>query len=337
MTTLDPWTLIEVVGRGASGTVWRAEGLNRIATVKIAEVDDAKAARSLMRERRVLQRINHPNLPRLLASFDNPPALVFDTLPAQTYGDLLARGTLWTIPIRQRLDALSAAAEGLDYLHGLGIVHRDVKPTHLTAGEPTILFDFGIAQAEGDYDPPDIDAGTAAYMPPQGELPTRVRDAYALGVTAYEMLFGAHPLLGAGDRTMTPNALRRRAAARFRDGEWRMPSRAPRPELPPDLRAADLTGLDALFAAALGPPDSRPDTLADWIASIRSCIPVKGLAVSAPEVLPEIFSPAHTAGEVASGLVTDHSNQRGVWTATAAIFALIMLLIFAAIAISLGQ
>ena len=336
MTTLDPWTLIEIIGRGASGTVWRAEGLNRTATVKIAEFDDAKAARSLQRERRVLQRVNHPNIPRLIASFESPLALVFDTLPSQTYGDLLARGALWTIPIRQRLDALSAAASALDYLHLKGIVHRDVKPAHLINGVPTILFDFGVAHAEGDFDPPDDSAGTAAYMPPQGEPISKAYDVYALGVTAYEMLFGAHPLLTPADRSMTPTALRRRAAARFREGEWRQPSLAPRPELPPDLRAADLTGLDILFAAALGPPDLRPNRLAAWIEGVRACIPVQGLTVAAPEVLPEAFAPAHTAGEVASGLITDH-DQRNVWFATAAIFALVMLLVFAAIVISLGQ
>ena len=113
-----------------------------------------------------------------------------------------------------------------------------------------------------------------------------------------------------------------------------MPSRAPRPELPPDLRAADLAGLDMLFAAAFGSPETRPNPLAGWITSIRACIPVQGMELAAPEVLPEAFAPSHTAKEVASGLATDH-NQRGVWLATVAIFGLIMLLVLAAILISL--
>lgn len=335
MSAFAPWTLVEIIGRGAAGTVWHAEGPDRSVTVKIAEVDDARGIRSLQREKRILQRISHAGVPELLATFESPMALVFDTPPAQTYGDLLAHGRLWTVPMRQRLDALRAAANTLDYLHAQGIIHRDVKPAHLTASTTPILFDFGLAEAGDDPDRADEDAGTAAYMPPQGEPVSAVRDAYALGITAYELLFGAHPLLAAADRTMTASALRRRAAARFREGEWRMPSRAPRPELPRDLRAADLNALDLLFAAALGAPETRPQSLRDWAAEICACIPVQGMALAAPDILPEAFMPAHTAGEVAAGLATSHERYR-VWLVSALIFGLIMLLVLGAIALSMG-
>lgn len=329
MNALGRWRLVEIIGRGAAGTVWRATDSTRTVTIKIADRHDEKSRRSLAHEARVLASFEHSNTPRLLDTFDDPPALVLDAAPAETFGDLLARGALWTIPLAARLDALSTVAEVLDDLHALGIIHRDVKPAHITATPPIMLFDFGVAQIAGAG--PEPDAGTAAYMPPSAEPIASSRDAYAFAITAYEMLFGAHPLLTAADRDIVPAGLRRRAAAKFASDAWRRPSRIPRPELPPDLRAADLHALDKLFKAALGEPHGRPASLAPWMRELRACIP-SGALSEAPETMPEAFGLAHTAHEVAAGLLTDHADAAN-WRAAVVIFAVILLIALAAVAL----
>lgn len=334
MTTLGRWTLIEIIGRGAAGTVWSVTDGKRIVTAKVADADDARARRSLDRERRILGRLAHPNLPTLLHAFDDPPSLVMDTPPTKTYGDLLSTGMLWTISLRQRLDTLSTVAQALDHLHAQGIVHRDVKPTHVASMPTPLLFDFGIAMAGDDEDPPDDDAGTAAYMPPPDEPVGPARDAYAFAITTYELLFGAHPLLTAADRDASSETLRRNSAAKVQDGTWRKPSHIPRPELPPDLRDAELAALDALFAAGFGEPDGRPASLAGWIEAVRSHIVLDDSATAAPDVMPEsAFVPTHTAHEVAAALQTDDNPAKaGGWpkhviAAAAIVIAAIVLLL----------
>lgn len=314
MSTVGAWTLLDMVGRGAAATVWRATDFTRTVTLKLADANDEKARQSLVREARILGRLDHPNLPRLIDVIDDPPALVIDTPPTKTYGDLLAQGQLWSLPLRQRLATLSVIAAALDRLHEQRILHRDVKPAHLTVTDPPLLFDFGIAQADRDSAPPDVNAGTAAYMPPPGEPVSAARDAYAFGVTAYELLFGSHPLLVAADRDIAPLVLRERAAAKIRSGTWRRPSSVPVWELPPDLRGADLPALDALFAAALGEPAGRPASLSAWMDALRAAAPTSDeIAPAAPDVMPEVFSPAHTAQEVAAALRTDSGGLGADW------------------------
>lgn len=327
MNAIGQWTLLDVVGQGAAATVWRGTDFERTVTIKVMESKDPKARESLERERRLLLALDHPNLPHILDTCDNPPALIFDSRPAQTYGDLLGKGMLWTIALRQRADMLTEIAAVLDWLHEKGIVHRDVKPAHLTATTPPLLLDFGIAHALSDPYAPDEDAGTAAYMPPPHERVSPARDAYGFAVSAYEILFGSHPLLVASDRDIAPAVLRERAAEKIRRGVWRKPTSVPPWELPPDLRGAELERMDELFSEALGSAESRPKSIEAWIRQISSCIPADDSRISvAPLVMPEAFAPAHTAHEVAASLRTGN---------TARIFSRRTLLLVAAILVIL--
>lgn len=328
MTQVGKWTLLEIVGQGAAATVWRATDFERTVTVKVADANDAKARQSLAHEGRILKRLDHPTLPRLIEIVETPPALVFESPPAQTYSELLAKGTLWTLPLSKRLDTLSVIAAALDWLHDQNIIHRDVKPAHMTVTDPPLLFDFGIAQMITDTNPPDPDAGTAAYMPPPGEPVSPARDAYAFAVTTYELLLGAHPLLVAADRDIAPGVLRQRAAGKVQKNSWRKPSAVPHWELPPDLRSAGLDRLDELFTEALGTPEKRPARLALWMGYIRACIPPGEDSLTvAPEVLPAAFEPAHTAHEVASSLRTDGISQSRTWRAAVVALALVAILV----------
>ncbi len=113
MTQVGKWTLLEIVGQGAAATVWRATDFERTVTVKVADAADAKARQSLAHEGRILRQLEHPTLPRLIEIVETPPALVFESPPAQTYSELLSKGTLWTLPLSQRLETIYEAFSAL--------------------------------------------------------------------------------------------------------------------------------------------------------------------------------------------------------------------------------
>lgn len=324
--TLGRWTLDGCVGQGASGSVWRAFSGTRTATIKICNPDNEKAAASMARERALLAGLAHANLPRLLETIEMPFSLVFDAAPAPTYGDLLAAGKLWQYPLGQRLNALTDIAGAVDFLHALGIIHRDIKPAHITSSTPPALYDFGIAQRADAANPPDENAGTAAYMPAAAEPLSPARDIYAFGITAYEMLFGAHPMLTAADRDISPTVLRERAARKVANDAWRRPSRIPSAERPPDLRGADMAALDALFAQMIGPAAQRPASLGTWMQTLLAAIPQADRASAvAPDSPPESFAPAHTQHEVSAVLQTDMPDSPRDWRIPLAAVGMLLL------------
>jgi tRNA A-37 threonylcarbamoyl transferase component Bud32 len=159
-----------------------------------------------------------------------------------------------------------AAATGLEFAHarpGGAIIHADISPSNLlltTSGEVKVA-DFGIARREG-VGTVGVVEGKWAYMAPEqarGETLDVRADVFALGVVLYEMLTGAHPLVGAGAR-------RQGSAGRDDDSARAVaPPRSLRPELPPALDAL------CMRAIAHDPRDRIPTMqhLADALTELR--------------------------------------------------------------------
>jgi serine/threonine-protein kinase len=214
---LDAWELIEKIGEGGMGEVWRArraDGLYEAeAALKLLRSDlldggPGLAAR-FARERAVLARLEHPSIARLLDA---------GQAAGQAYLVLeLVRGRSFTAHVRaaaptvaSRVQLLLAVARAVDHAHARLVVHRDLKPGNVVvsdAGEPKLL-DFGIA---GLLDPAadGLPAGVAgqltqlvgqrvtlAYAAPEqlagGAIGTAT-DVFALGVMLYELLCGERP------------------------------------------------------------------------------------------------------------------------------------------------
>ncbi|WP_345341357.1 serine/threonine-protein kinase, partial [Actinomycetospora succinea] len=205
------YLLVAPVGRGGSGSVWRAhdELLDRDVAIKRlhgARALDAQRARQIRdrahREGRVAARLHHPRLAAIfdMTDLDGEVCLVMEYVAAPSLADLLDReGSLPPV----RVAAIGAQiAEGLAAMHERGIVHRDVKPANVMigAGDTVTVTDFGIAVV--DTDPATADqlvAGTPHYMAPElarGGPATAAADVFSLGATLYAALEGAPP---AGD------------------------------------------------------------------------------------------------------------------------------------------
>jgi len=204
------YRLIEQVGSGAMGVVWKAqdERLGRTVAIKrlivryaLSEQQTEETRRRAMREARIAARLQHRNAIALfdVAEHEGDPCLVMEFLPSKSLSAVLEeRGTLTPEEVAeigaQVADALAAA-------HAVGIAHRDVKPGNiLLADNGTVkITDFGISRAMDDgtvTTQTGMLAGTPAYLAPEiarGDEGTRASDVFSLGSTLYHAVEGRPP------------------------------------------------------------------------------------------------------------------------------------------------
>jgi len=197
----DRYELIERLGRGGFGEVWRAHDsvLDRDVAVKLVTLDDDDLRRRFDREARALARLDHPNV---VAVYDvGDGYLVMQLLAGPSLAALLA--DVGALPLEQALDYTRQAASGLAAAHAAGIVHRDVSPSNLILdGAGTLkLVDFGVARLDGTSGLTATGTvfATAGYVSPEqaeGRPADARSDLYSLGCVMYALLTGAPPFTG---------------------------------------------------------------------------------------------------------------------------------------------
>ena len=212
------YVLLAPVGRGGCGSVWRAHDqlLDREVAVKrlrggpaLDAVRERMVRERAHREGRVAARLHHPRLAAIydMTELDGEVCLVMEYLDAPSLADLLRReGPLSAA----RVAALGAQiAEGLEAMHGRGIVHRDIKPANIMVGpdDTVTVTDFGIAVIDAELGAGGhLFAGTPGYMAPElarGDAPAAAADLFSLGATLYTALVGTPPPDG-GDGVRPP-------------------------------------------------------------------------------------------------------------------------------------
>ena len=211
------YRLIEKIGEGGMGVVWKGLDTTLDREVAIKVLPDALATDPLRlerfeREAKLLASLNHARIAVLygLHEAEGVRFLSMELIDGEDLADRLCRGPL---PPEQALPVALQLTEGLEAAHGSGIIHRDLKPGNikLTADGDVKILDFGLAKAlldplpGGDTDSsrsPTMTAaatqagvilGTAAYMSPEqsrGQEADRRTDVWAFGCVLYEMLTG---------------------------------------------------------------------------------------------------------------------------------------------------
>ena len=209
---LSHYRLIEKIGEGGMGAVWKAEdtSLNRTVALKFMSREaehDPNSRKRFHREARSAAALDHPYVCKIYESgeFDGTPFIAMEYLEGTTLGERLKAGRL-TLP--EALRVAGEVAEALAAAHRRHIVHRDLKPANiaLTADGHAKVMDFGLAKrvlsdasqeqtltaltAEG------LTLGTLSYMSPEqvrGQPVDARSDAFSFGIVLYEMLTGAHP------------------------------------------------------------------------------------------------------------------------------------------------
>jgi len=209
-TVLGRYRLMERIGEGGMGEVWKAhdDNLDRDVAIKMllhGTLGNTTSRERFRREALVLSRLSHPGVATIF-DFDVRNGCEFLVMEYVAGGTLQSRLAAGPFPVDDVLRLGAAIADALDNAHRHGFLHRDLKPGNvaLTAdGHPKIL-DFGIAllladdRVAGRITEAGMVMGSLPYMSPEqllGDECDARTDVYALGVMLFEMLAGQLPFV----------------------------------------------------------------------------------------------------------------------------------------------
>lgn len=208
-SVLGRYRLVEPIGEGGMGEVWKAHdaNLDRIVAIKLlrGELGDTTSRERFRREALVLSRLSHPGVATIFDfdAQDGCDFLVMEYVPGGTLESRIAKESL---PIDAIVELGAAIADALGSAHRSGFLHRDLKPGNIVItenGHPKIL-DFGLAlllaagKTTGRITEAGMAVGSLPYMAPEqlfGEADDARTDIYSLGVMLFEMATGRLPFV----------------------------------------------------------------------------------------------------------------------------------------------
>jgi len=298
-TSLGRYRVLERVGEGAKGVVYRAvdEARSRTVAIKLLREPHDRA----MREAQVLSRLDHPRIVELLdiVEYDERVGLVQPWVDGPTLEELLAREGPFSV--RRTLGLGIDIASALEYAHGLGILHRDLKPSNvLHRRDGFLLTDFGafgVLMTESAATMAGEIAGTPLWMSPEqiaGESQTVASDVFGLGLLLFASLNGNPP-------SSTATSYIELAYQRVRDD-------IVVPESP--LRPLLVRCLDRRV-------ESRPQTVAEVRAELEAILSFTGTGTAAPQTAdskpvpnPSVEMPGHLVPPPSEGSPRPASPSR---------------------------
>jgi len=214
-TKLGPYEIIEPIGKGGMGEVWKARDtrLDRVVAIKLSKTEFSER---FEREARAVAALNHPHICQL---YDvGPNYLVFEYVEGEPL-----KGPL---PLDKTLEYAAQICDALDAAHTKKITHRDLKPANILVNKQCVkLLDFGLAKIEEPVEMAEQAVttgltvkgqimGTLRYMSPeqlQGKKADARSDIFSFGCVLYEMITGKHAFDGASPASVIGAILERPA------------------------------------------------------------------------------------------------------------------------------
>ena len=261
--------VIEEIGRGAMGVVYRAEDptLGRVVAIKTITLSGTEEERAhfearFLQEARAAGGVSHHSIVTIydFGREGDTAFMAMELLEGRELRDLIHAGG---IPPSEAVEIAARVAEGLAVAHEVGVVHRDVKPGNIMvlADGRVKIMDFGIARLDepGVTTATGLLLGSPRYMAPEqvaGHPFDKRADIFSLGVVLYEMLTGASPFNGKDIPQLMFQVMNTPVA----------PPSLANPSLPPVL--------DYILARALKKnPDERYGSAEEFASDLRACLP----------------------------------------------------------------
>ena len=220
-TVADRYKVIEELGRGGMGVVYKAEDtkLKRTVALKflppeLTHIPDVKDR--FMREAQAAAALDHPNICTVY-EFDEAEEKTFISMAYVEGQSLRKKLEAGTLELDEALRIAFQVAQGLQIAHKKGVVHRDIKSANImvTEDNQAKIMDFGLARMTGGtlLTQEGTAMGTTAYMSPeqaQGEAVDFRTDIWSFGVVLYEMFGGQLPFMGEHDQAVVYSILNKK-------------------------------------------------------------------------------------------------------------------------------
>ncbi|MBF0466873.1 MAG: serine/threonine protein kinase, partial [Nitrospirae bacterium] len=199
------YRVIDKIGEGGAGIVYKAEHTLTKQTVAIKELSREFSISEDMKERfireaRIQAKLNHKNIVRLYNFIEQDGLfyLIMEYMEGKRLDHIIKEQT--PMEYGKCLQYFKQILDGVGFAHSQGIIHRDIKPANVIVdNDGTIkIMDFGIAKGQDDahLTKTGTSMGTLRYMAPEqvrGEKVGVHSDVYSLGMTLYEMVTGSTP------------------------------------------------------------------------------------------------------------------------------------------------
>jgi serine/threonine protein kinase/Tol biopolymer transport system component len=235
--TLAHYRVLEYIGGGGMGVVYKAEDLRLARSVALKFLPpeltrDAEAKARFLQEARAASGLDHPNICTIHEVGETDDGRLYLAMPSYDGETLRRRIERGPLAIEEAIDIAEQIARGLAKAHRGGIVHRDIKPANLIVTDDGVvkILDFGLAKLVGAaaITRTGSSVGTPAYMSPEqarGEEVDHRTDLWSFGIVLYEMVAGRRPFRGDHDQAVLYGIL----------NEAPKPLAELRPEAPPEL------------------------------------------------------------------------------------------------------
>jgi serine/threonine protein kinase/tetratricopeptide (TPR) repeat protein len=216
--TISHYRIIEKLGEGGMGVVYKAEDVKLGRTVALKflppHVSDDEAAQRFVNEAHAVSSLDHPNICSIYEIDQTSEGQMFIVMPCYEGASLRAMIKDGPVELGKAVEIASEVAHGLGKAHESGIVHRDVKPANILVTKDGLakVVDFGLAKlaTQARLTRAGTTLGTAMYMSPEqarGEETDERSDIWSLGVVLYEMAAGRPPFRGEHEQAIVYSIL----------------------------------------------------------------------------------------------------------------------------------